>query len=93
MFLDRSQLHSTKIKPNGFRVNGNFRQVILQPKTEYEISAGGEKIDQFVFHLIGLREPDNLLHEVEKESQTVQAQEQNPRWAQTVDNAPTDLPT
>ncbi|KIX07197.1 uncharacterized protein Z518_01850 [Rhinocladiella mackenziei CBS 650.93] len=40
MFWDRSRLHSTKISPDGFRVDGNFRQVVLLPGTEYKISAG-----------------------------------------------------
>ena len=93
MFLDRSRLHSTKIKPDGFRVDGNFRQIVLQPKTEYEIRAGGEKVDQFVFHLKGLKEANDLLQEVEKESQMVEARGQNPRWARTVEDAPIDLPT
>ncbi|RMD39371.1 hypothetical protein DV735_g5760, partial [Chaetothyriales sp. CBS 134920] len=93
MFLDRSRLHSTKIKPEGFRADGNFRQLVLQPETEYQISAGGEKVDQFVFYLRWLKEVDDALYEVEKESQIVEARGQNPRWARTVEDTPTDLPT
>ncbi|EHY60964.1 hypothetical protein ABEF92_004642 [Exophiala dermatitidis] len=94
MFVDRSRLHSTKIDLDGFRVDGNFRQLVLKPKEKkYKISAGGEKADQFVFYLRGFKAAEDALQEVEKESQMVGARGQNPRWARTVEDAPIDLPT
>ncbi|KAK6366496.1 hypothetical protein LTS17_010582 [Exophiala oligosperma] len=92
MFLDRSRLHSTKIEPLGFRVDGNFRQIVLVPDTTYTISAGGANVDQFVFDIRGFKKKD-VFQEVEKKSQMVDLRGQNPRWARTVDDAPTDLPT
>ncbi|OAP65170.1 hypothetical protein AYL99_01142 [Fonsecaea erecta] len=94
MFWDRSRLHTTKIEPDGFRVGGNFRQVVLDAKTpDYKISAGGEKLDQFVFHLKWCKGATDVVQELEKESQIVAARVHNPRWARTIEDGPTDLPS
>ena len=52
MFLDRSRFRNTKIAPVCFRPDGHFRQVVLQPGTQYTVSAGGEKTNLYVFHWI-----------------------------------------
>ncbi|RMD43672.1 hypothetical protein DV735_g1410, partial [Chaetothyriales sp. CBS 134920] len=94
VFWDRSRLNTTKIEPKGFRADGNFRQVVLETKiSDYKIRAGGEKLDQFVFHLRWLKNATKLTKEIEQESQRIEARPQNPRWARTIEDGPTDLPT
>ena len=92
MFHDRSRYHSTTISPDCFRADGNFRQVVLRPKTEYQIGAGGEKKDLCIFELWWMRK-EGVVEETERDSQMAGERTQNPRWARTVDDGPTELPS
>ncbi|OAL34118.1 hypothetical protein AYO20_06573 [Fonsecaea nubica] len=93
MFWDRSRLHTTKIGPDPFREDGNFRKIVLDTtKSDYTISAGGEKLDQFVFHVEwDTSDKDMMVQEQENKSQMVDARICNSRWAPTVEDAPMDL--
>lgn len=93
MFVDRSRLNSTKIEPDGFRGGGNFRQVVLKLETQYLIRAGGEKMDQYVFHLIAFKGKDGLAQQLQSEFQAIEAWGPDPRLARTVEDTPTDLST
>ncbi|RMZ80254.1 hypothetical protein DV738_g2924, partial [Chaetothyriales sp. CBS 135597] len=94
MFWDRSRLQTTKIEPDGFRSDGDFRQVVLKTgRSDYKISAGGEKLDQFVFYLRWLKDAAEVMEEIENESQITETRPQNPRWALTIEDGPIDLPT
>lgn len=93
MFWDRSRLRSTKIAPVGFRKDGHFRQVVLQPGMKYIIGAGGEKAEQFIFSLIWRKRSESMLQETGKGFEMAEARLQNPRWARTVEDGPTDLPS
>ncbi|KAL2410454.1 hypothetical protein ABEF95_001087 [Exophiala dermatitidis] len=91
MFVDRSRLHGTRISPEGFRLDGDFRQVVLMPGKQYTIFAGAENSDQFVFHLHPIEAMEYLLPKVELDSQMLEARGENPRWARTTEGAPTVL--
>ncbi|OAG39002.1 hypothetical protein AYO21_06722 [Fonsecaea monophora] len=92
MFWDRSRLHTTRIDPDKFREDGNFRKIVLNTKkSDYTISAGGEKLDQFVFHVKWVTKKDMLVQEQENKSQMVDARICNSRWAPTVEDVPMDL--
>jgi hypothetical protein len=93
MFCDRSRLRNTKIDPVGFRTDRYFRQVVLQPGTEYTINAGGEKANQYIFDLVWPQQSADVLQETEKEYQMAKARVQNPRWARIVEEGPTELPS
>ena len=92
MFYDRSRHHSTKIEPFGFRQDGVFRQIVLKHDTVYKISAGGERKDQYEFELHWVRDKD-ALQEAELGYRLAEERAQNPRWARTVDEGLTDLPS
>jgi hypothetical protein len=93
MFCDRSRLRNIEIKPVGFRGDGDFRQVVLEPGTKYVISTGGEKKNQYVFDLVWPGKPENVLREAERGYQMAKDLGKNPRWAQTVDEGLTELPS
>jgi FHA domain len=92
MFHDRSRYHSTMINPDCFRVDGNFRQVVLRPETKYHIGAGGGKKDLYTFDLWWVRK-EGAAEETERGYQMAEERAQNPRWARTVDDGPTELPS
>lgn len=91
VFYDRSRLRNTKIDPDGFRTDGDFRQVVLRPGIAYTISAGGERADQYIFDLVWPKESANVLEETKKGYQMAEARAQNPRWARTVEEGPMEL--
>lgn len=93
MLCDRSRLRNTKILPVGFRNDGDFRQVVLQPGTKYCISAGGEQLNQYIFDLVWPEKSADVLQETEKEYQRAEASAQNPRYARTIEEGPTELPS
>ena len=93
MFCDRSRFRNTKIGPVGFRTDGNFRQVVLQSGTAYRISAGGEKAKQYIFDLVWPKHAENVLQETQRGHQMAEGRVQNPRWARTVEEGPTELPS
>ncbi|KAL9024816.1 MAG: hypothetical protein Q9196_006237, partial [Gyalolechia fulgens] len=92
MFHDRSRYHSTRIDPDGFRLDGNFRQIVLRPGVEYCISAGGEKKNLYMFDLWWVTK-EGAVEENERGYQMADERAQNPRWARTVDDGPTELPS
>ena len=93
MFCDRSRLRNIRIEPFGFRKDGDFRQVVLQPGVEYRISFGGEQLSQYVFNLVWSRQSADVLDEARKGYENADARAQNPRWARTVEEGPTELPS
>jgi hypothetical protein len=92
VFHDRSRYHNTTIEPFGFRTDGNIRQHVLQPGIVYEISAGGERGNLYCFELRWIK-PKSALQQVERGYQMAEERAQNPRWARTVDDGPTELPS
>jgi hypothetical protein len=91
MFCDRSRRRNTRIEPGGFRVGGDFRQVVLRPGISYQIGAGGEKGDKYIFDLVWSMSPGEVLKEIEGGYRMAQGRTQNPRFAQTVEEGPTEL--
>ena len=90
MFHDRSRYRSTTIHPASFRTDGDFRQVVLCPPTEYSIGVGGEDKDLYTFRVYWVVEKDGEV-QTELSEQMSQERMENPRWARTVDDGPTEL--
>ncbi|KAH8589897.1 hypothetical protein B0O99DRAFT_317828 [Bisporella sp. PMI_857] len=92
MFHDRSRHRNTKIDPFGFRTDGHIRQLVLQPGIIYKITAGGEKSDLYRFELRWAQmEEFDVLEKIECGYHVARERAQNPRWARTIEDGPTEL--
>jgi hypothetical protein len=86
MFCDRSRYQNTEIDPLGFRTDGGLRQVVLQVGTKYDIRAGGENADEYIFHIEWSN--NDVLAEARREDQMAAARMPNPRLIRTTPGTP-----
>jgi len=92
MFHDRSRLRNTNIKPFRFRTDGHLRQHVLQHGIEYVINTGGDRGELYEFELRWVQKED-AVQRAEQGYETAAARVQDSRWARTVDDGPTELPS
>ena len=88
MLHDRSRYRNTTVEPLGFRMDGDFRQILLTMGTEYSISAGGLDAgaqDRFKFTLIWMPNSEKILEAFINGQYTTTARRLNPRWARTIE--------
>lgn len=90
LWVCAERMESVTIKPGGFRKDGDFRQLALEPGTKYDIRIGGS-IQPFRFKLQWLQDAPSVRQCVDAGFRTAQTRAMNLRWVKTEDENDSEL--
>jgi hypothetical protein len=95
MLYDRSNGQTTQVSGDNATPfeHGRLRRVVVQQGLNTVIGMGGVGCDLVQFELIWYQDPVDTVEKVKSQEGMPCSQEENPRHARTVDEAPTVLPS
>lgn len=95
MLYDRSNGQTTQVSgENAIPFEyGRLRRVVVQDKLNTIIGMGGERRNLVQFELVWHQDPTQTIEKIKNYKAQPWSQEENPRLARTVDEAPTILPS